>query len=103
MGWMIPIRYGSFWDVPRAILLHYRGKSLLLESPFDEDLDEYSGRYEVYQLPDETDWAMEPRGPWIADEVPRSLIGHILVSEVVFDSTMREALDPACLDALLNG
>lgn len=100
MSEMIPFRYGGFWDVPRFILLRYRGKALLLESPFDESLDEYPDDYAVYELPDGTEWSELPEGSWIRDETPRSLIGRIPIDKVAFDPTKRRALDPGCLDTL---
>ena len=102
MSAVIPFRYGSFWDVPRSILLRYRGKVLLLESHFDETLDEYPDHYTVYELPTGTEWSEERLGPWIPDETPRSLIGRIRVSEIVFDSSKRMTLDAACLEPLLS-
>ena len=100
MGEMIPFRYGGFWDVPRFILLRYRGKALLLESPFDESLDEYPDDYAVYVLPNGTEWSELPQGSWIRVETPRSLIGRIPIGEVAFDPTKRKALDSGRLDTL---
>jgi hypothetical protein len=102
MSTAIPFRYGSFWDVPRSILLRHRGKALLLESHFDEALDEYPNDYTVYELPTSTEWSEEPLGPWIPDETPRSLIGRIPVTAIVFDETKRRTLDPECLEPLLS-
>ena len=102
MGKMIPFRYGGFWDVPRYILLRYRGKALLLESPFDENLDEYPDDFAVYELPSETEWSAETRGSWIPEGTQRTLIGHIPVSAVMFDSTMRKTLDADCIDSFFS-
>lgn len=102
MSQMIPIGYGGFWDVPRFILLRYGGKALLLVSLFDENLDEYSDEYSVCELPNETDRSELPRGSWIPDETPRSLVGRIPVSTVVFDPTKRNAINSACLDPLFS-
>src|SRR5215469_9430106 len=42
---IIPFRYAGFWDVPRYILLRYRDRTLLLQSPFDDSTDEYPNFY----------------------------------------------------------
>ncbi|WP_109487231.1 hypothetical protein [Occallatibacter savannae] len=102
MGQMIPFRYGGFWDVPRYILLRYRGKALLLESPFDEKLDEYPDDFTVYELPCATEWSAETRGDWIPKETRRTLIGYLPIGEVVFDPTMRERLDADCLNRFFS-
>ena len=67
VGQMIPFRYGGFWDVPRYILLRYRGKPLLLESPFDENLDEYPDDFAVYELPSKTERSADTRTSWIPE------------------------------------
>lgn len=46
----ISCRYFEFWDVPRALVLTYRGRTLLLDSPFEEEEDEYSSDFHVYEL-----------------------------------------------------
>jgi hypothetical protein len=45
---MVPFRYVEFCDVPKAIVLRYKAKLLLLDSPFDNQLDEYPDSYSVY-------------------------------------------------------
>ena len=49
---MIPFKYLGFYDVPRCIAVHHGGNLLLLESVFDEKIDDYSDNYSVYVLPD---------------------------------------------------
>ena len=48
-GWT-RCQYFSFHDVPRALVLHHLGRTLLLHSPFDEDLDDYTPSYFVWEL-----------------------------------------------------
>ena len=48
MAEMTPFTYGGFYDVPRCISLRYRGRRFLLQSAFDDDLDEYPTDYSVY-------------------------------------------------------
>jgi len=45
MAEMTPFTYGGFYDVPRCPTLHYHGSRSLLQSAFDEDLDEYLAEY----------------------------------------------------------
>ena len=47
----LPIRYRDFWDVPRLIVVETEGRVLLLDSAFDDVLDEFSPEYTVYDLP----------------------------------------------------
>jgi hypothetical protein len=48
---MTPFAYAGFYDVPRTIILLVRKKWILLQSAFDEDLDDYAPEYSVYLLP----------------------------------------------------
>jgi hypothetical protein len=99
---MVPFRYVDFYDVPRTLALHYRGKLLLLQSAFSETLDEYPDSYSVYELPESTE-PMVAAGSWrFLEHMPLSSIGEIPVSAVKFDSTKRKTLDPSILDPLLN-
>ena len=97
---VIPFRYGGFWDVPRSILLQYRDQTLLLRSPFDETLDEYSDVYSVYQVP-ETISQSVLSGNWATLEgLELRLIGEIPISTVAFDPTKRRTLESSCLEGL---
>jgi hypothetical protein len=95
MAEMTSFQYGGFYDVPRCIALRYRERLLLLQSYFDEDLDEYPSNYKVYVLPESVE------NPLRADSRLFPCIGEIQISAVVFDSTKREELDAHCLDGLL--
>ena len=50
-GW-IRCRYFGFWDVPRALLLSHEGRLFLLDSPFEEERDDYRPAYHVWELAD---------------------------------------------------
>jgi hypothetical protein len=100
----IPFRYGGHWDVPRFIHLNYRGRSLLLLSPFDEEIDEYPEHYTVCELPadvgsgTELKWWYEGQSEGHEDFVA---IGTVAVKDVRFDSLPRpEMLDPSVLDGI---
>jgi hypothetical protein len=43
-------QYFSYWDVPRTVVLNHQGMTLLLDSPFEEDRDEYRPSYYVWEL-----------------------------------------------------
>jgi hypothetical protein len=103
MAQMIPFKYAGFWDIPRYILLRYRGEFLYLASEFDDDLDDYSNHYTVYVLPGYVE-VSAVEGQWnaILQSTMRK-VGRIPVVAVVFDATKRKELDASCLDNLLAG
>ena len=97
---IIPFRYSGFWDVPRYILLRYRERTLLLQSPFDESMDEYPDEYFVYQVPDTISQAVLG-GDWaLLHEAELHFIGKMPISTVAFDPTKRRTLDSCCLEGL---
>lgn len=106
MAEMIPFRYGGYWDVPRYIHLSYRGRSLLLLSPFEDEVDEWSEHYTVFEVPadvesgSELKWWGEGRSDERKDFVA---IGTVAIKDVRFDSLPRpEMLDPSVLDAIAS-
>jgi hypothetical protein len=103
MAQMTPFKYSGFYDVPRYMVLHYRGRFLLLQSAFDDELDEYASNYSVYVLPESVADSVR-EGRWdFFNNAPMVEIGHIPISAVVFDQTSRRELDAACLDDLIGG
>lgn len=102
MSQMIPFNYGGFWDVPRYIVVHYRGRFILLQSEFNDELDEYEASYSVYVIPDSVGNLVR-EGNW--DAYNRALVDHmgeIPVESVSFDQSKRKELDPSCLDRLID-
>ena len=98
---MIPFRYVEFYDVPRCIVVRYRGVSLLLLSAFDDDIDEYPAAYQVYVMPEEAEETFQ-KGSWkFVEETPMDAVGEIQVDSVKFDESKREELDSSCLDDLV--
>jgi hypothetical protein len=95
---MTSFSYGGFYDVPRCLTLQYRGKRFLLQSAFDEDLDEYPTEYSVYILPEPADGPSPICSPEFFAKTTMSLIGQIPIGEVTFDSTRRKQLDASILD-----
>lgn len=102
MPQMTPFKYGGFWDVPRYIALEYRGRFLLLESEFDDELDDYPADYTVYALPNSVADALR-EGSWdFYKTTPKVEIGKIPVQSVFFDESKRKELDASCLDDLIE-
>ena len=97
----VSIQYRDFYDVPRIFLLRHDGHLLLLDSPFDDDIDEYSASYDVYLMPELSQEALE--GSWAhLRESASCQLGCIPVAAVEFDATKRNAIDTGSLGALLT-
>jgi hypothetical protein len=97
----LQIVYHEFYDVPRMLIVNRRGFKLLLDSPFEESLDDYSPSYKVYVLPDKVDehglksWQDLP-------QMATKLLGEIPVDQVVFDVTKRSDIDADTIDRFLD-
>ena len=61
-GW-IRCQYFGFWDVPRALMITHQGRSFLLDSPFEDEADEYRPSYIV--------WELEATSQELCDTLPR--------------------------------
>jgi hypothetical protein len=102
MGKMTPFQYVEFYDVPRCITLRYRERLFLLQSAFDEGLDDYPTSYLVYVLPESVE-AQLKKGSWeFLSKTPTTCIGHVEVDDMVFDSSKRKELDASFLDSLID-
>ena len=98
---MMPFQYVEFYDVPRCITLRYREKLLLLQSAFDENLDDYPTSYSVYVLPESVQDALQKSSWKFLDDTPMTCIGRVQVAQVAFDPSKRKELDASLLDGLL--
>jgi hypothetical protein len=99
MSWA-KIRYRDFYDVPRIFIITHNGKLYLFDCPFDDELDDYADRYQVYQLAAISE--DELQGSW--ERLPEravSALGEIAVSDVQFDKTTRNSIDTAVLEELI--
>jgi hypothetical protein len=99
MSWST-IRYREFYDVPRIFITTHEGKQYLFDCPFDEELDEYLDRYQVYRLPAISE--DELQGSW--EDLPEravNMLGTIPVTQVQFDPTKRNSIDTAVLEDLI--
>jgi len=97
---MTPFGYGGFYDVPRCLSLGYRGRRFLLQSAFDESLDEYPTDYSVYIVPDSADDSWPVCSPEFLINTPMPCIGKIPIDQVKFDPSKRKELDASILDGL---
>jgi hypothetical protein len=93
----VPFKYAGFWDVPRHLVFAWKGHKVLLESWFNDDLDEYDPQYSVYLLPEDFE---ADKDSWY--ESKRRFVGKVDVKSIMFDETKRSWLDPTPLIALLE-
>jgi hypothetical protein len=93
----VPFKYAGFWDVPRHLVFAWKGHRVLLESWFDDDLDEYEPQYSIYLLPEDFE---ADKNPW--RESKRRFLGKVDVKSIMFDETKRSWLDPTPLIDLLE-
>ena len=87
----LPIRYRDFCDVPRAVVVEFRGHTYLLDCLFDHDRDDYEPEYTVYRLPDDLADDLETMS-WTDLGHRGTRMGTLEVSQVVFDQTRRAAI-----------
>ncbi len=98
MSWST-IRYRDFYDVPRIFITTHNGEQYLFDCPFDEERDDYSDQYDVYQLqaiPED-----ELKGSW--ERLPERgarAVGTVPVAQVQFDTTKRDSIDTEVLEEL---
>lgn len=97
----VSIQYRDFYDVPRIFLLRHDGHLLLLDSPFDDDTDEYSASYDVYLMPELSQDTLEGSWTHLRESASR-LLGRIPVAAVEFDATRRKYVDTSSLEPLIK-
>lgn len=97
---MTPFQYVEFYDLPRTIIVPVRGKWMLLQSVFNEELDAYEAEYSVYRLPSSFQPPqVESKWDFLGQEL--ACIGKIPVRDVQFDATNRRTLTAVALDQML--
>jgi hypothetical protein len=96
-----PIRYRDFYDVPRIFITAYGGKQYLFDCAFDDELEDYSDRYRIYELPALRE--DELRGSWeqLSDRAV-ALLDSVPVDQVEFDQSKRKLINTSLLDDLLT-
>lgn len=98
---LVPIRYREFYDVPRAIVVEFDKQLYFLDCKFDNDADDYSQYYDVFNLVgveladlDDLDWSTLPeRG---------DKIGQMAVANVRFDESRRKYIDGSELKQVID-
>lgn len=94
------IRYRDFYDVPRIFITTYNGELYLFDCPFDEELDDYSDHYHVYQLPAISEDELQDSWEHLPERAA-SVLGTVPVAQVQFDTTKRKSIDTAALEGLI--
>lgn len=98
---MVPFTYSGFWDVPRYTFCQIDGKHLLLQSEFDDNLDEYSTDYQVFEL--QSPIQVGSKFSWETFPLSEArLIETIPVTTMNFDETKRAKMNSAPLQDLLG-
>jgi hypothetical protein len=96
MAWL-PIRYRDFYDIPRAIIVEYRGQVYLLDSPYEDEADEYSDQFTVYRLPSELARSLDEIS-WENLGALGTEVGHVPAGSIQLDPTRRQYLDDEVFD-----
>lgn len=97
----VPIRYLELWDVPRIFLAEWRGRTLLFDCQFNEEVEDYPDFYLVFLVPAFTEERL--RRPWhdLYEEAEQSL-GRMAIADVLFDPTRQKAVDSSILETVLG-
>ena len=97
MSPMTNFRYVEFHDVPRTIVLRFQDRWFLLQSAFNDELDEYENEYSIYPLPNSFE-PIQGGGSWkFLEELELNCIAKVPVNAVQFDCTRRKKLDTSVL------
>jgi hypothetical protein len=99
MAWL-PFTYRDFHDLPRAIIVAYRGHTYFLDCPFDTAMDDYPKTYAVYRLPPTVGVSLDRSWEGLADL--GEPVGMLAVGDMRFDPSLREMLDAAPIAGLLS-
>ena len=99
MSEWVSFEYREFYDIPRMLIFTFRGRILLLKSSFDEEDDEYSKKYSVYELSPSSMEQLEDSWEGLESQA-LSCLGEISVETVKFDPTRRNQIDVDALKVL---
>ena len=93
--------YREFWDQPRSIFTTAGDRSFLFDCPFDEQLDTYAGRYNVYLMPNLS--PADLSGSWLGlEKRALRLLGTLNIPLSAFDSSRRAQIDLDILEELVS-
>jgi hypothetical protein len=98
--WIDIVAYRDFCDVPRIFLIVVDKRTILLDCPFDERLDEYPDEYAVYELRDFHLDAL-PRDWTELSRQGADYKGRVQARNVIFDASKRKQIKCAELRGLL--
>ena len=96
----LSIKYGEFYDIPRAFIVQDKGATYLFDCPFNDATDDYPDEFVVYKLP--KDYFGEDAIPWTKLAAQGKRIGSINAKDVVFDETMRVSIRADVMETLAN-
>lgn len=97
----VDIQYRDFWDVPRVFVAQFAGRTYLFEDPFDEEAEDYTQEYQVYELPPVD--ADSLQGSWVGlTHGAVRILGKVKVEAITFDSSKRRSMDSALIENLLK-
>jgi hypothetical protein len=98
----VPFVYRDFYDLPRMLVFMADGRCYLFDCVFDQEADEYSPDYQVWELP-VASLSDLPAGSW-ADVLRRALrrLGSLPVKSLRLDETRRRFVDASVLLELLQ-
>ena len=99
---MVSFQYVEFCDVPRLILLGIEGRHFLLDSLFDENIDEYPDEYTVYALSPSDLAEFQKCGRKFIESAELRNLGKIPSRSVRFDATKRKRLDASILTRFVD-
>src|SRR5438309_10980414 len=95
----LSINYRECWDVPRIFFVQFAGESYLFDCPFDNEVEDYPDKYEVFLMPRLTHEEMVGSWEHIKNRAIHKL-GDIPVSAVQFDPTHRMEIRSDIFDRL---
>jgi len=95
----VNIRYRDFYDIPRAVVVEWKGYTYLLDCVYNDDIDDYDSEYRVYELPDELRDQLDSMS-WTDLGHRGEQVGTVATASVEFDSTKRRALNTEIFEQL---
>src|SRR5262245_19489738 len=87
-NWIDICEYRNFYDIPRIFVFSIDGKTYLFDCEFDDEIDDFSPHYEIYEMAD-LSLTNLPKNWHELKQRPRKQIGRVATTEVEFDATMR--------------
>src|SRR5262249_1326665 len=92
----------EFCDFPRMIRFQFEGEWFFLDSPFDEDRDDYPDVYDVYLLLFRSEEEFKANPYYWKDLSNAVHLGQIGVTEIGLDETRRKSLDAGVIGPWLS-